>query len=577
MSDSVENNATEAMSMPQCDQQASDCERTTDGQPPSASFAIYPPPPTGAPTLIGTSFGDYELLKEVARGGMGVVYKCRQVSLNRVVALKMILDGQLASEEAVQRFYLEARSAAALDHPCIVPIYEIGQCNGRNFFTMAFIEGTTLSSHVRKQGVPAPRDAAALMLGIADAVEYAHRHGVIHRDLKPDNVLLDQQGRPRITDFGLAKSLDNESGLTSAGKIMGTPAYMAPEQAWGKVHLMGPATDVYALGGILYFLLTGRAPFEGNSTMEVLHQVTNQAPTPPRQLMPEVPAELEAICLRCLEKDPANRYQSAGEMVAALRTSCDLGASSLPFGPVSASSLPTLSSPVLPMPLANSQTALDPSIPALAPRRRRMLLLGLVVLAVALGGGGAFLASRLLRSTSPGDLPRTVNPAVFVAPSRHDFDVMVEMPGSMAGEDGERRLVAGRPVSFDVQVERDAYVGLWNIGTDGTITQLFPNKFEQNNLVRAGKKRVVPGGDYKIEAVLSEGLERVWIMASTTPWDVAQGEEEGPYTLFKSPEQQQELERKVRGFRLKPVSKDGPHISEAALRYQVVPAPAAKR
>ena len=252
-------------------------------------------------------FGDYELLDEIARGGMGVVYKARQVNLNRVVALKMILAGQLANDSDVKRFYAEAEAAAKLDHPGIVPIFEIGQHDGQHYFSMAFVEGESLAKKVIDGPMP-PRDAAEMVRKVADAVEYAHQKGIIHRDLKPANVLLDGHGQPKVTDFGLAKQTQGDSGLTGTGQILGTPSYMPPEQASGKLDEVGPPSDVYALGAILYCLLTGRPPFQAASPLDTLKQVLEQEPVAPRQLNPHVPLDLETIALKCLEKEPARRY-----------------------------------------------------------------------------------------------------------------------------------------------------------------------------------------------------------------------------------------------------------------------------
>ena len=259
-------------------------------------------------------FGDYELLEEIARGGMGVVFKARQVNLNRVVALKMILAGQLANETDVKRFYVEAEAAAKLDHPGIVPIFEIGQHDGQHYFSMAFIEGESLAKKVANGPLP-PREAAAFVKKVAEAVEYAHEKGIIHRDLKPANVLLDRQGQPKVTDFGLAKQIQGDSELTGTGQILGTPSYMPPEQASGKLDEVGPPSDVYALGAILYCLLTGRPPFQAASPLDTLKQVLEQEPVAPRQLNPQVPLDLETIALKCLEKEPARRYAKAIDLV----------------------------------------------------------------------------------------------------------------------------------------------------------------------------------------------------------------------------------------------------------------------
>jgi len=264
-------------------------------------------PDAASPHLI-RYFGDYELLREIARGGMGVVYRARQMSLNRPVALKMILAGQLAGEDEIKRFYMEAEAAANLDHPGIVPIYEIGEHEGQHFFSMGFVEGTSLAAKVAGGPLP-PNEAAALTMKVAEAVQFAHEKGVIHRDLKPANVLLDAQGQPKVTDFGLAKKLQSDSGLTHTGQVMGTPSYMPPEQAEGKN--VGPSADVYALGAILYCLLTGRPPFQAATPMDTLIQVVGQDPVPVRQLNTTVPRDLETICLKCLEKEPRRRYASA--------------------------------------------------------------------------------------------------------------------------------------------------------------------------------------------------------------------------------------------------------------------------
>ena len=266
------------------------------------------PKTTGEPLGKIRYFGDYVLERELARGGMGVVYLARQVNLNRVVALKMILAGQLASEEDVKRFYLEAEAAANLDHPGIVPIYEVGQHDGQHYFSMGYVDGRSLAQEIAENPLQ-PRDAAELLVQLTEAVQYAHDKGVIHRDLKPGNVLIDAKGRARVTDFGLAKKLKSDSNLTHTGQVMGTPSYMPPEQAEGAE--VGPPADVYALGAILYCLLTGRPPFQAATPLDTLIQVVGQDPVPMRQLNPSVPRDLETIGLKCLEKEPRKRYESA--------------------------------------------------------------------------------------------------------------------------------------------------------------------------------------------------------------------------------------------------------------------------
>jgi hypothetical protein len=292
----------------------------------------YPPPAARTSATAGADWptiGGYEVLGVLGSGGMGRVYKARQTSLQRLVALKVILAGEQAGADEVARFRAEARAIARLQHPNIIQIYEVGEQDGHPFFSLELVEGGSLAQHLRGTPLP-PHQAAALVETLARAVHAAHQQGVIHRDLKPANVLLAPPafvagGRggmdgwvPKITDFGLAKKLDDAGGLTLSGAIVGTPRYMAPEQAWGRSRDVGPAVDIYALGAILYELLTGRAPFQGTA-MELLDQVRHTPPTPPRRVEPEVPASLETVCLKCLEKEPAKRYSSASALAADLR------------------------------------------------------------------------------------------------------------------------------------------------------------------------------------------------------------------------------------------------------------------
>jgi len=258
-------------------------------------------------------FGDYELLEEIARGGMGVVYKARQASLNRVVAVKMILAGQLASEAEVKRFRTEAEAAAQLQHPNIVAIHEVGEHQGQNYFSMDFVAGMSLAARLGDEPL-AIGEAARLMKTIAEAVHFAHGRGVVHRDLKPANVLLDEFGQPRITDFGLAKRLDRGDQLTASGAMLGTPDYMSPEQAAGRHDLIGPAGDVFSLGAMLYEMITGGVPFRGSNLAETLSHIIHDEPAPPSRLNPRVPPDLETICLACLEKRPDRRYATAGAL-----------------------------------------------------------------------------------------------------------------------------------------------------------------------------------------------------------------------------------------------------------------------
>ena len=283
--------------------------------------------PSDWPTVPG-----YDILKRLGEGGMGVVYKARHQGLKRLVALKMIRGGSQARADLLTRFRVEAEAVARLRHPNIIQIYDIGEAAGLPFVALELLDGGGLDD--RLAGTPQPgNQAAELMVTLARAVHVAHEAGIVHRDLKPTNVLYTSDGVPKITDFGLAKRIDSDDGHTESGQIMGSPSYMAPEQARGHSRNVGPAADVYALGAILYEMLTGRPPFKGETPMETVRQVLDDDPVTPSRLVPRVPRDLETICLKCLHKDPAKRYESAqaladdlerylrGEPILARRTS----------------------------------------------------------------------------------------------------------------------------------------------------------------------------------------------------------------------------------------------------------------
>ncbi len=256
----------------------------------------------------------YTLLEQLGAGGMGVVWKARQDGLGRLVALKRLHSAGADSSEAMARFRREAKSIARLRHGTIVQVYEVGEQDGEPYLAMEYVGGGTLAQKLAAGPLP-PTQAAALVETLARAMHHAHELGIIHRDLKPSNVLLDESGTPKISDFGLAKQLNEATAHTQSGAILGTPSYMAPEQAGGGQTAIGPAADVYGLGAILYETLTGRPPFRGPTALETLAQVREREPVPPRQLQPGVPRDLQTICLKCLHKEPRRRYRSALELV----------------------------------------------------------------------------------------------------------------------------------------------------------------------------------------------------------------------------------------------------------------------
>ena len=284
--------------------------------PAIAAKPLLPVAPKQARPLGGRgeiAIPGYTIIGELGRGGMGIVYKAVQTATNRTVALKMVLSGAQASEREVVRFRAEAAAVQKLHHPNIVALYEVGDLNGQPFVVLEYVDGGSLAEIIA--GKPQPQEQSALLVEkLARAMYFAHGSGVIHRDLKPANVLVSSDGTPKIADFGLAKQLDHSTQLTSTGAIMGTPNYMAPEQAAGRTKEIGPLTDVYALGAILYELLTGQPPFHGANLVETLDKVRADKPLPPHRFQPYLAHDVERICLKCLEKTPQLRYRSALEL-----------------------------------------------------------------------------------------------------------------------------------------------------------------------------------------------------------------------------------------------------------------------
>ena len=594
---------------------AHDAGEATDASGPTDATIVRAAPssPTVDEMASPNNFGRYELLGEVARGGMGVVYKARQHGLERLVALKMIL-GTGPKDEAAQRFLQEARAAAALDHPNVVPIYDIGENAGRPYFTMALIDGPNLRGYADAHGVLPIPVVVSLFAQVVAGVAHAHAAGIIHRDLKPANVLIDKDGRPRVTDFGLAKRASADSHLTVTGQVVGTPSYMAPEQARDSKDV-GPPADVYALGAILYFLLTGRPPFVGDSFTDLLIKVVTDTPAPPRELRPDVPAELEALCLRCLSKAPAERFADAQVLADALVPITDQYVpSSSGFSPslarigLSRASLPsTGTAPDLSAPSAASGPALTNSITAALPqlpsparpepvRSRRPLAIGLAAVAVVLVGAIGFLATRGDKKpdgTAKQEPPPAVTPApapvtpaptptpvandgdkfVWPAPAHADFGLKFELAvvGKTPGADGVIPVAAGTPLLLHLTAEKDCRVAVWVIEPTGDFLQLLPNEHESDDRLKAGQKRVVGTATSALIASVTAGdYDRVFVRAVTgdAPTYPA-GVKMNQYSVYTTPADRERLLSAVRGVVIKKAGAGGPAaMSEAELRFR---------
>jgi eukaryotic-like serine/threonine-protein kinase len=431
--------------------------------------------------------GDYELLEEIARGGMGVVYRARQLSLNRIVALKVVLHGPFSSPDFVRRFRNEAEATATLRHPNIIPIYEVGEYDGHHFLSMEFIDGQNLADLVREQPLSARR-AAGYAKSIAEAVHHAHQRGVLHRDLKPSNVLLDAFDQPRVTDFGLAKILDHDAEITVTGQVLGSPNHMPPEQAAGNLSQATAQSDIYSLGSILYQLIAGRPPFQGATLSELLAQVQGSEPIPPRHLNPGVPADLQSICLKCLQKEPSRRYRSARELAEDLGRFLDQKS-------------------VLARPVSSAEKAWRWC-------RRRPLLTALwfsLVLVVLAGLGGILWQWRRAEFHAQGEKAQRIAAEANAATTRLNLYAADVNLAAQAVEDGDyglaRRTLDGlRPHPGEEDLRGFEWRYLWNLSRGNQIATL------------AGHQWIVTGATFSPDGrlIVSCGMggeARVWDVA----------------------------------------------------------------
>jgi serine/threonine protein kinase len=584
----------------------------TDAGPTDATIVRVPP---SAPTLSEkngeldpNNFGKYELLGEIARGGMGVVYRARQHGLDRLVALKMIL-GTGTDPDAASRFLQEARAAAALDHPNVVPIYDIGEINGRPYFTMALIEGPNLRGYAdARKGMPIA-EVVALFAQVVEGVAHAHKHGIIHRDLKPANVLMDADGRPRVTDFGLAKRAAVDTALTATGQVVGTPQYMAPEQARESKEVGQPA-DVYSLGAILYFLLTGRPPLVGESFTDLLLKLINDPPVPPSQLRPDVPAELDALCLRCLAKHPADRFPNAEALAVAFAPIVEHHLSSAnrssPIARMSTlrgqsvGTVPDLSAVVAAGPVRTaSVTTPAPAapaapVPAEVSRDRRPLIFGAAALVVVMLALGAYLGTRNKKppetagnqpvevaptphapGAAPDPAPKDADQFTWPPPTRADFGLKVEIaaPGLKKDADGMVLLHQGIAMEVRVTAARDCRVWIWSLDSGGQEVKLFPNESDSDNRLVAGQTRVLPSknADEFVTTPTKGTTDRLRVIATTGDQPpFPKGVPLGSFEVFATPADRERLASTVRGVVLKkPGSATAAKIADAELQFRV--------
>jgi len=538
-----------------------------------------------------STFGPYQLLGELARGGMGVVFRAKHSGLDRIVALKMVL-GLQPNSTAVQRFILEAKAAAVLDHPNIVPVYDIGEVDGRVYYTMAFVGGPSLKAFVEGRGMPSVSHAISIFSQIVAGMAQAHKQGIVHRDLKPANVLLDPDGRPRVADFGLAKFHgSNESGaqgMTQTGQVVGTPAYMAPEQARGSKDV-GPPADVYALGAVLYFLLTGRPPFEGENVADLLIKVVSEEPKSPREHNPEVAEDIAVVCLKCLAKNATDRYVDAIALADAISPLIDRYASrsSLNITPLN---IPTPTGrPLPPGLLATTTSPISSRTEVIAEESytRKKWLAMLLPVVLVLAGIGIYFAVRGGKNNIAVTTPTTNNAKIAFErtwpDARKDFPISVDLltdNQSLTGDVVE--LQKNTRLQLKIQSQVACNIMVFVVDPNGEATKLFPNKFEPDSKFEPGKARTIPSNpDWAAKATptVGEGAERIRIFATTGPLpELPDGKKIEHFSAFVDAEARANLEQALsatrgkRGIEIVPLDAQGERklqIAEAELLFRV--------
>ncbi len=541
----------------------------TPAAPPTAGPALdFLAPPRG-PGELGR-LGPYRVLRALGGGGMGIVLEAQDGRLARRVALKVMRPHLAAHEASRLRFLREARAAAAVTHDHVVTIYEVGEADGIPFLAMQLLSGESLESLLVRQGRLPPAEALRLGREVAEGLRAAHERGLVHRDIKPANLFLSAEPEPaagggeppttdsgqraqvKILDFGLALVAGDDVRLTQTGSLIGTPGYIAPEQTAGQE--VDARSDLFSLGCVLYRMLAGTLPFAAPSTLAYVRALATGGPKSLRELAPEAPPAFADLVMELLASDPAARPPSAADVARRL--------SAVAAGQ--------------PASRADPPPATVPPTPAGRRRKRALLVASAVALLVVTG---AAVDLRWFRGPPGADdttaPPESVRPAAGSAPLRRDFDLTVEMRGGKAGPSGAVHFTEGDVVSLRVAAGRDGYLTLWLVEAGGEVTQLFPNEFENDNRVRAGKPVTVPGNArYAIRATPSRGTDHLLAVASTQRWAMARGQQAGPYVVFRTAEERGRWAEALRGLELTPLP--GPDaeawmVSEVKIAFRVAP------